>query len=215
MTMTRAYKWVEWLLVIAIGVAAIWIVQFSSQLVRSDWAFIEPRYQITEWVAGRQTYTVQQWSKTYARMRYAIEVSPQNPVLHDYTGALFALEGQRHWKNDVLRRAFFLDARSHQLISLKLRPTNGRTWSALALSLHALQADSATLARAIDKAKFYAPHDPVVQRQMAALVMARWSELGPTHRNWLRGLHADEHTRKRLQLERLLKMYGLRIAGLE
>ncbi|MDZ4124022.1 MAG: hypothetical protein U1E02_07570, partial [Hydrogenophaga sp.] len=145
----------------------------------------------------------------------AIEDSPKNPVLHDYMGALFALQGQRHWQSDVLRRAFFLDARRHQQISLQLRPTNGRTWGALAVSLHALQTDQATQAHAIDKAIFYAPHDPVVQRQMAALVMARWSELGPAQRNWLRGLHADERTRKRLQLDRLLKVYGLRMAGIQ
>lgn len=214
-TITQTHKWLEWLLLAALGIAALWVLQFSTQLVRADWAFIEPRHQITVWVAGKEPYTIQQWSRAYARMRHAIEVSPQNPVLHDFMGALFALQGQRHWKSDVLRRAFFLDARRHQRISLQLRPTNGRTWGALAVSLHALQTDPATQAHAIDKAIFYAPHDPVVQRQMAALVMARWFELGPTQRNWLRGLHADQRTRKRLQLDRLLKVYGLRIAGLE
>lgn len=210
--MKNPRKLLEWLMVVALGATSVWIVQFSVQLIRADLTFIEPRYQITKWTAGGEEPSIQEWANIYVQMRHALSVSPEDPVLHDYMGALFSLRGQSYWRSNVLRRAFFLDARRHQQLSLQLRPTNGRTWGALALSLHALQADVAAQIYAIDKANFYAPHDPVVQRQVAAVVMARWADLGPTQRNWLRNLYTDPRTRERLQLDRLMKIYSLRFS---
>mgnify|MGYP006943331380 CR=1 FL=1 len=66
------------------------------------------------------------------------------------------------------------------------------------------------LASSIDQALRYAPHDARVQRQMAALVLARWALAEPAQRNWVRGLYQDEKARHRLQLPQLAKRYGIR-----
>lgn len=208
----RAHKRWEWALVALFCGGLLWVVPFGVQLIRADWAFIEPRYQIAQWIKGRERFTLPQWARAYEQMRHALAVSPDNPVLHEYMAALLTLRGQSYWQSNVLRRAFFLDARQHQQTSLRLRPTNGRTWAGLALSQHALQADRATLVHAMERAIFYAPHDPTVQRQVASLVLARWHEVGPAQRNWLRALYADQRTRQRLQLDRLMKTHGLRFS---
>ncbi len=191
-------------------VATIWAGRLATELIRADLLFIEPRHQIAQWINGREQYKLEGWARAYSRMRQAIALSPSNPVLHEYMASLLALRGQSYWSSEVLRRAFFLDARMHQLTSLKLRPTNGRTWAGLALSLHALGEDGRALDNAVGNAVFYAPHDPRVQKQIAAVVMARWSSVEPRHRNWLRLIYQDEKTRQRLQLDSLAKTYGLR-----
>ena len=209
----RTHQRWEWAVLAGLAAGLLWVVPFGVQLIRTDWAFIEPRHQIAVWIQGREPFTLPQWSRAYGQMRHALAVSPENPVLHEHMAALLALRGQRHWQSHALRRAFFLDARRHQETSLRLRPTNGRTWAGLALSLHALQADRATLIHAIERAHRYAPHDPTVQRQLAALVLARWHEVGPAQRNWLRGLYADQGTRQRLQLDRLMRTHGVRFSA--
>lgn len=200
----------EWLAVLGAAVLLVWVLRWSAELVRADVAFIEPRHQIVQWIKGRERYTAPQWYKAYTRMRQAIALSPDNPVLHEYMGALLALQGQAYWHSDVLRSAFFGDARRHHLTSLRLRPDNGRTWAGLALSQHALGEDPRTVARSIDKALLYSPQDTRVQRQMAALVLSRWVLTEPAQRNWVRGLYQDEKTRQRLQLPQLAKRYGVR-----
>lgn len=201
---------IQWGVVFLTGLLLAWAGRFALQLIRADLAFIEPRHQISQWIYGRETYTYAQWAKAYERMRFAISVSPENPVLHEYMASLLALRGQTYWKSDVLRNAFFLDARRHQQMSLKLRPTNGRTWAGLALSLHALDEDGWSLNNAISQSLVYAPHDARVQRQIAAVVMARWNSVEPAHRNWVRAAYQDERSRQRLQLDKLAKMYGIR-----
>lgn len=199
-----------WLVVLAAAAVLAWTVRWSSELVRADLAFIEPRHLITQWVKGRETYSTSQWYAAYTSMRQAINISPGNPVLHEYMGSLLALRGQSYWYNEVLRKAHFGDARLHQLTSLRLRPGNGRTWAGLALSLHALGEDPRAVTRAIDRALFYSPQDTRVQLQMAALVLARWTLADPAQRNWVRGLYQDEKSRQRLQLKQLVKRYGIR-----
>lgn len=201
---------VQWGVVALTGLVLAWAGRFALELIRADLAFIEPRHQISQWIYGRETYTYAQWAKAYEKMRFAISVSPDNPVLHEYMASLLALRGQAYWKSDVLRNAFFLDARRHQQTSLKLRPTNGRTWAGLALSLHALNEDGWSLNNAISQSLVYAPHDSRVQRQIAAVVMARWNVVEPAHRNWVRAAYRDPKTRQRIQLDSLAKMYGIR-----
>ena len=205
-----AARALEWLLVLGVAAVLAWVLRWSAELVRADLAFIEPRHQIAQWIKGRERYTAPQWYSAYKGMRQAIALSPGNPVLHEYMGALLALRGQSYWHSEVLRRAFFGDARRHQLTSLRLRPGNGRTWAGLALSQHALGDDPRSVARSINSALQYSPHDSRVQRQMAALVLARWALAEPAQRNWVRGLYRDEQTRHRLQLLQMAKRYGVR-----
>lgn len=200
----------HWTAVAALTLVTLWAGRWGVELIRADLLFMEPRHQISQWVYGREQYTHADWARAYSRMRQAIELSPKNPVLHEYMGSLLSLRGQAYWKSDVLRNAFFLDARKHQRISVKLRPTNGRTWAGLALSLYALNIEGWELDHAIGQAVFYAPHDTRVEKQIAAIVMARWSVVEPRHRNWLRSAYRDENTRQRLQLDRLAKTYGIR-----
>lgn len=200
----------HWLVVACLALVTLWAGRLATELIRADLLFIEPRHQIAQWISGREKYTLAQWARAYGHMRKAIAISPGNPVLHEYMASLLALRGQSYWSSDALRKAFFLDARRHQQTSLKLRPTNGRTWAGLALSLHALGGESRELNLAVGNAILYAPHDPRVQKQIAAIVMARWSLVEPKHRNWLRSTYLDEKVRRRLQLDSLAKMYGIR-----
>lgn len=205
-----AARALEWLVVLSVAVVLVWVLRWSAELVRADLAFIEPRHQIAQWIKGRERYTAPQWYGAYKDMRRAVALSPGNPVLHEYMGALLALRGQSYWHSEVLRHAYYGDARRHQLTSLRLRPGNGRTWAGLALSQHALGDDPRSVARSIDQALRYSPHDSRVQRQMASLVLARWALAEPAQRNWVRQLYLDEKSRHRLQLQQLTKRYGIR-----
>lgn len=206
--MTLARVW-RWLLLALVAAVLVWVCWLGSRLARADWLAMEPRHRITQWTTGGKPWQMAQWAQMQRQLRQALHITPDNPVLHEHLASLYALRGQAYWTTQSLRRAFFLDARRHQVASLKLRAVNGRTWVALALSMHALSEPPAQLFKALANARKFAPGDPKVQRLVASLVLAHWREAPRDWRQWTRGLYQQPDVRRRLGLEAMFKLYGV------
>lgn len=187
-----------------------WLFWSAQRLVVADWLAMEPRYRIGLWVAGKAGWDMAQWSAMQAKLRRALAVDGDNPVLHDYLGALYALQGRKYWRSEALRRGFFLDARRHQEASLRLRQVNGRTWASLALSLHALGAPQERFLHAVRQARYHAPHDPQVHKLVLALLFARRQALPADLDDWVRSLRANPVTNRNGWIDRIARDAGVR-----
>lgn len=196
-----------WLLLFLL---ALWLLYSAPRLIVADRLSMEPRYRITAWASGKAKWNMAEWSDMQAKLQRSIQADPENPVLHDYLGALYALQGRHYWRNDTLRRAFFLDARRHQEASLRLRQVNGRTWASLALSLHALGAPPDRFIYAVRQARYYAPHDPQAHKLLVALLFVRWSDLPADLVEWTQALRIDPRTNRNGWIDRMAQQAGVR-----
>lgn len=191
------------------GGVFFWVCQWGTRLSQADWLAMEPRYRIAQWADQGKPWQMGQWAQMQRQLRQALLRTPDNPVLHDHLASLYALRGQSYWATQSLRRAYFLDARRHQVASLKLRAVNGRAWAALALSMHALSEPPVSLFATLEKARQFAPSDPKVQRLVVSLVMAHWHNAPPVWRQWARGLYQQPDIRQRLRLQAMFQTYGV------
>jgi hypothetical protein len=57
----------------------------------------------------------------------------------------------------------------------------------------------------------FAPHDPALQRLALSIVFARWVSAPEPLKGWARSLHEDPAQRRALQLDRLLKQFGVKL----
>lgn len=204
----------HWLVFGLVAAVFVWVCVFGSRLAQAEWLSMEPRHRIAQWTQGGQPWQMKQWAQMQGQLRQALRITPDNPVLHDNLASLYALRGQAYWPTQSLRRAYFLDARRHQVASLQLRAVNGRTWAALALSMHALGEPQANLYGALANARKFSPSDPKVQRLVASLVLAHWGTAAPEWRQWTFGLYHQPDVRRRLGLEAMFKTYGVAVPAL-
>lgn len=204
----------RWLVFALVAAVFVWACVFGSRLAQAEWLSMEPRHRIAQWTQGGQPWQMKQWAQMQGQLRQALRITPDNPVLHDNLASLYALRGQSYWTTQSLRRAFFLDARRHQVTSLQLRAVNGRTWAALALSMHALGEPPANVYGALGNARKFSPSDPKVQRMVASLVLAHWGTASPEWRQWTLGLYQQPDVRMRLGLETMFKTYGVAVPAL-
>lgn len=131
--------------------------------------------------------------------------------MHEYIASLYAIRGTQYWSNKALRNAYFLDALNHQSISLDLRPTNGRTWAAKALSLHAINMSEELLIEAMMNAIKYSPYDKGVQKQIISIATSRWDRMPSNIKNWAVSLYADSSARNRLRLDELANRFEVQL----
>lgn len=189
-------------------VLGAWLIISAQRLIVSDWLAMEPRYRIGLWAAGKGPWSMDQWSAMQGKLRRALEVDADNPVLHDYLGALYALQGRKYWRSEALRRGFFLDARRHQEASLRLRQVNGRTWASLALSQYALGAPQERFLHAVRQARYHAPHDPQVHKLVVPLLLSSRQSIPADLDGWIISLCANPITNRNGWIDRLLAEAG-------
>ena len=186
-------------------------MQFGFSIAKADYLFIEPRSNINTWVKNQQLPTFKEWKQAQQKLQKSIEITPKNPVLHEYMASLYSIRGTHYWLNETLRNAYFLDALDHQNISLDLRPINGRTWAGKALSLHALNYDEKLLIEAMTNAIKYSPYDKGVQKQIISIATSRWVRMPSNIQKWAISLYADIPTRNRLRLDELSNQFQVKL----
>lgn len=198
-------------LMCSVVMVAAWMAWLGGRLFIADWMSMEPRYRISAWSSGAVPWSPIEWSRIHTKMRTALQMTPKNPVLHDYMGSLYALRGRIYWDNQVLRRAFYLDARRHQVTSLRLRSVNGRAWSSLAYSMYALDEPDEMLIYAVRQARRYAPHDPQVQKVLIGLLFSRWRSIPNDLQLWVQQMKDDPKVNNRMKIDQMAKSAGIRL----
>lgn len=211
MHVTKLEVFFTYFLITAFFLILLWVGQFGFSIAKADYLFIEPRSNINKWVKNQQIPTFNEWKQAQQKLKKSIEITPHNPVLHEYIASLYSIRGSQYWSNETLRNAYFLDALDHQNISLDLRPTNGRTWAGKALSLHALNIDEKLLIKAMTNAIKYSPYDKGVQKQVISIATSRWDRMPPNVKNWAISLYADTSARNRLGLDELSHRFKVKL----
>lgn len=208
---TKLEVFFTYFLVTLFFLVLLWVGKFGFSIAKADYLFIEPRSDINKWVKNKQIPTFNEWKRAQQKLEKSIEITPLNPVLHEYMASLYSIRGSHYWSNKTLRNAFFLDALEHQNISLDLRPTNGRTWAGKALSLHALNNDEKLLIEAISNAIKYSAYDKGVQKQVISIATSRWDKMPPSVKKWAISLYADTSARSRLGLEEFSQRFEVKL----
>lgn len=211
MHVTKLEVFFTYFLITAFFLILLWVGQFGFSIAKADYLFIEPRSNINKWVKNQQIPTFNEWKQAQQKLKKSIEITPHNPVLHEYIASLYSIRGSQYWSNETLRNAYFLDALDHQNISLDLRPTNGRTWAGKALSLHALNNDEKLLIKAMTNAIKYSPYDKGVQKQVISIATSRWDRMPSNVKNWAISLYADTSARNRLRLDELSHRFKVKL----
>lgn len=173
-------------LLLVVAAVCVWGLYLSVALVRADFASMGARYRIERWISGGATWTIPEWLEARAALDEALAITPDNPMLHDYQGSLYALRGLQAWRSEVLRKSFFGEALKHQKTSLELRSQNGPAWASLALSQYALDEPPSVVAAGLSQAWRLGKNEMQVRRTLSDLTLAIWPSAPPELKAWLK-----------------------------
>jgi tetratricopeptide (TPR) repeat protein len=161
-----------------------WAVAYGVPLLQSDLESQAARQKVDTWARTNQGWTVEEWQQVRSQLLLALEITPTDPVPHVTLAQLYVTQGLVAWADDEQRLAYFGEALVHQRQALALRPTDGATWSQVAISLFALGSPVAEVQQAWAQALRYAPREAGVQRALVDLTLALWDQAPPEMRDW-------------------------------
>jgi len=161
-----------------------WAVAYGLPLLRSDLQSQGARQKVDTWARAGNGWTVDEWQLTRTQLLRALETAPNDPVPHVTLAQLYVTQGLVAWGDEVQRQAYFGEALVYQRQALALRPTDGFTWSQVAISLFALGQPMADVQLAWSQALRYAPREAGVQRALVDLTLALWQQAPPEMREW-------------------------------
>lgn len=160
----------RWFIVLVVGAALGWACLHAYRAARAGGDLLAGR-QYARMGFGTSAPPMQAWAATRDRLHTALALEPDNPMAHELMGVLAA---QRFDDPGLL-----IEATSHYVRSLTLRPISPNTWANLAEARY-LVGDTAQLFRvAIENAARLGPSEPQSQRVVAHYGLAVFDEVGP------------------------------------
>ena len=169
-----------------VGLMAAWTLWHGLAVLRADMVSAAARQNVNDWALDGQGWDRQTWKDTRQALLSALEITPDDPALHDYLAQLYITQGVVAWDIAEQREAFFAEALDHLLASLRLRPEDGRTWASVAQARYALGQPTGDIQQAWQQARKFAPREATVQQALASLVLGTWDQATPDMRGWLR-----------------------------
>ncbi len=100
------------------------------------------------------------------------QLTPRNPDYHNLLANLKIWEA----RIDTTKEHSLQQAKKHYLLALQAQPNNPFLWSGLAITDRAAQPENYSL-NAINRSYYYAPTDPLIQKQLVFWKLPRWSQL--------------------------------------
>jgi len=177
-------------------------------LLLSDLASQGARQQVDTWARQGKGWTVEGWQQARASLLRALEIAPDDPVLHVTLAQLYVTQGVVAWGDDVQRTAYFEEALVHQQRALALRPTDGYTWSQVALSALALGHPPQQLHQAWAQARRYAPREAPVERALLDMTLASWDSASAEMREWVLATWREADPARQRVLEAAARTWG-------
>jgi tetratricopeptide (TPR) repeat protein len=163
--------------------ALAWSLLHGSAFFRAEWLSMGARQSVDTWARNGSGWTVEEWQATRTALLQALQLTPDDPVLHVTLAQLYVTQGLAGWRDPSQREAYFSEALEHQQTALRLRPTDGPTWASLAVSLFVL-GRPAEFQAAWLQARYFAPREAPVQRTLIDLAVATWDDATPGMREW-------------------------------
>lgn len=186
-----AARWYDWALLLVLAVLALVVVNKAQRVMAADWWVASARPQMVAWSEKKTPVDNAQWQTVHRHYRYALELAPDNPSLHDDMAALYVMGARSNPVGSAPYLALYEMAAEQQVTALSLRPAHGWTWASLADTMYALQPLSADSWLAWRKAKAYAPHELLVQATLVFLARDAGPLAPPDVVQWL--AHTELH----------------------
>lgn len=172
-------------LVLALLIAILALANHNAlRYAYADWITLSARWQISQWQKGKDLpWTPEQWRAARDPIVRALDVAPENPMLWDDLGYLYALQGFRNLPNEALAHPYFRQALAYYREGIARRPNAAHTWANIATLLAYLDPSSEKLWHAFDRALEYGPNEPEVLTALAQIVFRQWDRLDPRRRS--------------------------------
>ena len=204
-------------------------VQVVVPAARADLAIIQTRWHIEQWATGKAPQPgIVAWGKARNAVADALQLTPNDPNLHENLADLYASRAQASAFVPELARDFLLQALASYQRAAQLRPMSGPTWANVAQSLHTLYPSTstssapeasptpgqatpeqlATLWAAFDKAMAYGQREASVQLTLAHIGFARWATLTPQRQQALLAMASLANGETHLRLEAIAQQHG-------
>lgn len=177
-------------------------------LLVSDLQSQAARKNVDTWARQQSGWTEQSWQQARTALLNALALAPDDPVLHVTLAQLYITQGGLAWGDAVQRQAYFGEALDHQRRAVALRPTDGYTWSQVAISLYALDAPVAEVQQAWAQAVRYAPREAPVQRSLVDLTLGLGDRAPPDMRAWALQTWRDASPAQRQRYEADARKWG-------
>lgn len=162
-----------------------WVFAHSALMIRSDLASASARYHIAAWTGGKQQWNVPQWLDARDGLEAAIRITPENPMLYDYLGALYAFRGNLASRNVGVRTVFFEQAVPYQQKSIELRPHNASAWANYAHTLYMLGVRDDRLQEAERHAIALGQYESGVRRTVQDVMLGSWQSQPTDLQAWM------------------------------
>jgi len=174
------------------GLAAISLITTWSA-VRAGWhdfLFMKPRAVVDSWRNGAPP-GMKLWGLTLEQLKQAQARNPDDPQVEEGLGYLYALQAMRSRDIPELKQALLAESIGYFRSATRLRPMSPYAWSNLALALHENDEAPEEMWAAFDRAMLYGQREIAVQKQLAEIAFARWSEVGQTRQAQMRQIVAN------------------------
>ena len=190
-------------LALTLGVTA-WVFWESQRLIRADFASTAARQQVVKWVAGAESPpSVLAWESARDAIERAVEITPDDPAMHDVRGDVYAVAGSLRWFNALQRQAYYRQAIDSYRKSLQLRPTDPQTWASLAAAYYGARVFGAPLQEAWVRALALGPHEGHVQPMLMDLALATWPDASPDMQKWVEDTFESAPESTRIEINKM------------
>lgn len=204
----KASAWSAWLQVLAAAVLVAWAVPEAWRLFRGDVAALEARAMAMSWADGKP-WATEDWNFARDELLRAAQITPDNPVLHDYLASLYVIRAGALRAFPEQAGELYAQAAMHQRQSLALRPGHGMAWAHMALIEHGLSPGSAKQWEAWERSRQRAPYEPPAERMRADLVLADWASAPAETKAWLQQYDAKTWLAERQRLRQFAAAAGV------
>ena len=177
------------------------VVWYAVPVIRADFTVLEARAIVRSWADGKAAWTTKRWVKAHDDTLAALQITPDNPTLHDQMGVINLVRARDAWASREMEIKFYAEAARWQRSSLALRPGHGWTWAALAESLQGLQPGSDEAWHAWRQARRYTPHEISVQDSLFRIGFAQWKRAPADVKAWMRATYAGAGPLRRQRID--------------
>jgi len=193
----------------ALGGVALLVVAMHAVALRglADLAYFPARHTMHAWSHGIAPSPTQ-WVAARGALRDARRLEPDNPLFVEETGRMFEKRVAAADPAQPVVRSYLARALDEFRLAARMRPASPFVWTNIALVKFRLGAFDAEFGAAVDNAARLGPWEPGVQRTLADLGFAGWTDLpGPARATVARAIERALITQPK-EITRLAKIEG-------
>lgn len=194
-------------------IAALWLLPEAWRQLRAYLATGPARAAITRIGTPHPLTTTDEWNEVLAALERAIAIAPDDSATQLDLGALYGSASLRPEIGAELRVEYALNARLHDQVATRSRPTEPRGWAELARAELLTGNAGRAYIQAWEIAAALGSGEAMVQSQLLELLFATYPD--PHTRamaEWLHQVHTTANPDKRKTLQRLAQGFELSIS---